>query len=135
MSIASKIKQLGARQEVPEFSARLKSVEFLERGALKISVAHKAKLPRDTGFELVIVQRDNEAEVKVYAASEFDEQQAVFTIDVAGVKEARTQEKPTDVFLRMRVGSSMLMKRLGVENSRVLPYFTSHNNLSFKPEK
>lgn len=135
MSIASKIKQLGARQEVPEFSARLKSVEFLERGALKISVAHKAKLPRDTGFELVIVQRDNEAEVKVYEASEFDEQQAVFTIDAAGVKAARTQEKPTDVFLRMRVGSSMLMKRLGVKNSRVLPYFTSHNNLSFKPEK
>ncbi|WP_159610422.1 glycosyltransferase [Glutamicibacter sp. JC586] len=135
MNITAKLKQLGPRAQLPEFSAQLKSVEFLDHGALSIEVNHGAQVPRGAKFELVILDRRDQREVKVYPASEVAGPRALFAIDQAGVHAARGEQNPTDVFLRFSVAGSLGMKRLGVENSRVLPYFTSHNNLSFKPEQ
>lgn len=134
MSIAAKLKHLGAKAPVPEFSARLKSVEFLDGGALALKVKHSASLPRGARLELVVLDRRDESEVQCYPSGQVTGEQAVFTLDAHSVDAARGEQNPSDLFLRVRVGSSFKQKRLGVENSRVLPYFTTHNNLSFKAD-
>ena len=135
MNIAAKLKALGSRKEVPEFTAHIASVSFLDDDGLELRVQPSVKLPEGTSFELVVLDRETQDEVQVYPSSGHENEHAVFTLDADMVRGAVGHNEPTDLYLRCQLGQSVKLKRIGVKNSRILPYFTSHNNLSFKPEK
>lgn len=135
MKIAAKLKALGSREEMPEFSARITSLEFLDDDGLELRVRPSGPLPAGASFELVVLDRESQEELQAYPASAREGAQLVFTLDPQALRATAGHGSPSDVYLRCRLGQSVKLKRLGVKNSRTLPYFTSHNNLSFKSGK
>lgn len=138
MSIAKMLKKLGAKNRVPHFEAKLRGVDFPDGQGLQVRVEHRAHvedLPDPATFELVFVNRDSKEEIAAVASSSVDEQLAVFDVEPQLLGETQEQDAAVDVNLRLRVGKAMEMKRLGLPETMILPYFTTHKNLSFRPKQ
>lgn len=65
------------------------------------------------------------------AASSVDEQLAAFDLEPSLLGETQEQDAAVDMNLRLRIGKATQLKRLGLPESKILPYFTKHKNLSF----
>lgn len=131
---AAALKAHSTREDMPDFSARITSLEFLKDDGLALGVSVREPLPRQAEIELVILDRDTKAQLQVIASSARQDGLLVFPLSAQMLQAAAGEDSPSDVYLRCQLGGSVELKRLGVKNSRTLPYFTSHNNLSFKPQ-
>ncbi|UYQ78903.1 glycosyltransferase [Glutamicibacter sp. JL.03c] len=131
---AARLKADGTRDDLPDFSARIASLEFLPDDGLALGISVSEPLPRHAEIELVILDRDTKAQLQSISATQRQEQRLVFALSAQLLQAAAGEDAPSDVYLRCRLGGSVELKRLGVKKSRALPYFTTHNNLSFKPQ-
>ncbi|MGO2779651.1 glycosyltransferase [Glutamicibacter arilaitensis] len=134
LSLTKMLKNLGAKNRVPHFEAKLRGVDFLDGQRLHVRVEHQAQLedlPEPAIFELVFINRRSTEEIASVAASSVDEQLAAFDLEPSLLGETQEQDAAVDMNLRLRVGKAMELKRLGLPESKILPYFTTHKNLSF----
>lgn len=134
MQRAAQLKAHGIRVEMPDFSARIASLEFLDDDGLAVHVNASAQLPEQTAVDLVALDRVTQEQLQVIPASTREDGHLVFTLTPQLLQEVSGDEAPSDLYLRCQLGGSVKLKRLGVKTAHTLPYFTSHNNLSFKPK-
>ncbi len=128
---AAQLKQAGAPDKLPEFTADLQGMDFHD-GSVKIRFAHGVPAPVDGQFELVLIGRDSKEVIASIPASEVAADSAAFAISTGILAQPGVADAIGDASVKFSLGTRSETKRLRLADPALVPYLTAYNNLSFK---
>lgn len=128
---AAQLKQAGAPDKLPEFTADLQGMDFHD-GSVKIRFAHGVPAPVDGHFELVLIGRDSKEVIASIPASEVAADSAAFAISTGILAQPGATDAIGDASVKFSLGTRSETKRLRLADPVLVPYLTAYNNLSIK---